>query len=658
MSEFEKTNQPLQQLNKNTWPFAGTGAADLRTSSFNILVSSDLLTTSNFRVFYKEWVCNPIPNERKQVFIPFIEIKNIEIPPMYSQLEILQHSGCYDFTSLFQFIKSMGAWLFLTSDEKKAEEVIKSSRETKTFVRVYRLDSEGKLKNYVPLGFSKNKPDFKAFDMPRKISAIKKVIRKSQISPQKGDVVFSSDNQPIKLYDEFLSNPQSITYQTSRPGSQAKIYQAQWLTISYFEDKAKLMLEKPIHCEGICWPIDILRNSDGEFVGILVPAAKGYQLKQQLMSQQGLEKTFPEWDRRKLTHLTKVILDKIAYLQDRNILFGLVNPSAIFVKDENHVYFAEMDTYQIQGYPILSYETVMQAPELQETSEKTRLYTKQQDNYEIALLTFMILMPGKFPYNKGNNKSISESIKKMNFAFRYGKQIEEHGAKEYFGLWRFAWSHLGNDMKQAFYFTFQKGQAFSTPEKRRDVRFWQRKVGELEQELASPYDVESLKIFPRTFKRFSGTKTIRCIKCGIDHPDFYYKYPERGICNSCLGQPSQTYFVCKTCNKSFYYDFATLFKYERLVETKNFSMPTHCPYCRSDKRKCAGCGEYVPVYRLNENGLCFECAEKARKQIVKRYYGKCGHLIELNQGQVDFFMNKFGNLPQRCEQCRKMRRNG
>lgn len=425
-----------------------------------------------------------------------------------------------------------------------------------------------------------------------------------------------------------------------------------------FEDKAKRMVEKAIKYEGICWPTDILHNAEGEFVGILVPASDGYQLKQQLMSQQGLETYFPEWDRKKLTHLTKTILDKIIYLQDRNVLFGIVNSSAIFVKDENHVYFAEMDTYQIEGFPILSNEKVMQAPELQDSNDGMCLYTKQQDNYEIALLIFMILMPGKFPYNKGKNRNLSESVKRMNFAFRYGRQGEEHGAKEYFGLWRFVWSHLGNDLKQAFYYTFQNGMPFSTPESRRDARFWLRKVSELENELSDPYDTESLKIFPRTFKRFSGTKTIKCIKCGIDHPDFYYRYPEKRICNSCLGQPSETHFVCKTCNKSFYYDFGTLFKYENLVETKQFSMPTHCPYCRSDKRKCKRCGELVPTYRLNDEGLCFDCAKIVRNQISKRYYGKCGHVIELTQGQVDFYMKKFGELPQRCEQCRAKRRNG
>lgn len=656
----DKEGQSAQYPNKsrkNTWPFSGVSAADIIKTNYNVMITADLLTTPSFKLFYLEWSKNRLLSDNKQIIIPSIELKDTSIPSLYDELYVFQRSGSYDYVSLLRNMKSMGAWLFLTCDYRKAEDAIKASRESGAYIRVYRLDREGKLRNYRPLESNRKVSYADAFTMPNQISPVRRLKRKNGTAPITHDIVYTSDNQPIKLGNEFMSNPQSITYQTNKLGMQAKIYQSQWLTISYFEDKAKRMVEKAIKYEGICWPTDILHNAEGEFVGILVPASEGYQLKQQLMSQQGLETYFPEWDRKKLTHLTKTILERIIYLQDRNILFGIVNPGAIFVKDENHVYFAEMDTYQIEGFPILSNEKVMQAPELQDSNDGMRLYTKQQDYYEIALLIFMILMPGKFPYNKGKNRNLSESVKRMNFAFRYGRQGEEHGAKEYFGLWRFVWSHLGNELKQAFYYTFQNGKSFSTPESRRDARFWLKKVSELENELSNPYDTESLKIFPRTFKRFSGTKTIKCIKCGIDHPDFYYRYPEKRICNSCLGQPSETHFVCKTCNKSFYYDFGTLFKYEKLVETKQFSMPTHCPYCRSDKRKCKRCGELVPTYRLNDEGLCFDCAKIVRNQIAKRYYGKCGHVIELTQGQVDFYMKKFGELPQRCEQCRAKRRN-
>lgn len=666
MDMYDRERNALKNANgrsekKTKWPSSGTGAIDILKTDFLVMVAADLLVTAEFQMFYQEWVLNVPYGKDKQLFVPSLEFKDASVPSVCRGMKILQYNSCNDYVSLFRHIKSLGTWLFFTGNERKMESIIKAAKEAGMYIRIYGLDREGRLKNNKVSLKEEQKSrlsDADIFSLPSEISPIRKVVRRTQRVLGEGDIAYTSERQLIRLGEEFISNPQSITYQTDKQGVQAKIYQAPWLTISYFEDKTKKMIEKNIRCEGICWPIDLLYNAEGEFIGVLVPAAEGFQLKQQMMSQQGLEKYFPNWDRRCLTHLTKVILDKIVYLQDRNVLFGLVNPNAIFVKDEDHVYFTEMDTYQIEGYPVLSHERVMQAPELQDVNEEMRLYSKQQDNYEIALLVFMLLMPGKFPYNKGNHKNISESIKNMNFAFRYGKQGEEHGAREYFGLWRFVWSHLGNDLKQAFYYTFQHGQAFSTPEKRRDARFWQKKVSELEQELNNPYDKESLRIFPRTFKRFSGTKTIQCAKCGIDHPFFYYKYPDRKICNSCLGKPSQTHFVCKSCGKYFYYDFGTLFKYERLVETRDFHMPTHCPYCRADKRKCVSCGKLVPAYRIDDKGMCFDCAKQARERIVKRYSCKCGKEIILTQGEVDFYMGKFGRLPQRCKQCRESRRSG
>lgn len=653
--------KPVKKSQPNLWPPYGANAAAILKADCQVMTAADILTASGFQTFYREWELNTDPDEGKKIFIPNMEFKEVGRSSLHRNMRILLYNQCDDYISLFRYLKGKGNWMFLTNDEEKKESIIKAAKEAGTFIRVYGLDQAGRLKN------SENRKSqahesrdtlspIQAFALTNQILPIKKVEKPAGNVPGRGETAYTSSGEPVKLGEEFFSNPQSITYQTDRQGFQAKIYQGKWLSISYFEEKGKRMLEKPARFEGVCWPTELLYNEEEEFVGLLVPAAEGFQLKQQLMSQQGLEENFPDWDRRELTHLVKVILDKIIYLQDRNILFGLVNPGAIFVKDADHVYFVEMDTYQIEGYPILSYEKAMQAPELQDVSEGMRLYTKQQDNYEIALLVFMVLMPGKFPYNKGNSRDISESIKNMHFAFRYGKQGDEHGAREYFGLWRFAWSHLGNDLKQAFYNTFQYGQAFSTPEKRRNARFWQKKIIELEQELENPYDKESLRIFPRTFKRFSGTKTIRCGRCGIDHPDFYYKYPEKRICNSCLGQPSGTHFVCKSCGKSFYYDFGTLFKYEKLVETKDFSMPTHCPYCRSDKQKCTVCGKLVPVYRINSEGLCIDCAKSAREKIAIRYSCKCGRTIELTQGEYDFHMERFGHLPKLCKQCKDNRR--
>ena len=652
---YEKpSKQSTTSVKENHWPFPGASATDLIKTHYRILIDAELFNTPGFRIFYQEWVGNTLYTERKLLFMSALDCANTHNLAAFSGVKVLRYTDCEDYVTFFRIIKKMGTWLYLTTNKSNTDTIFNACRDSKIYLRIYTLDDNGKLRNCKVTSKKSNtdvniiSQNVDAFGVSTQIAPIRKVIRRSHSIPSTGDTVYTSDGKAFQLGEEFISNPQSITYQTNYANFQGKIYQPEWLNISYYEDKANRMLEKPMRCKGICWPLDILRNADGEFVGLLLPAAQGHQLKQQLMSQQGLEKHFPTWNRSNLTHLTRVILEKIEYLQERNVIFGLVNPSSIFVQDEDHVYFVDMDAYQIEGYPILSFERVLQAPELQDIPSSMRLYTQQEDNYGVALLTFMLLMPGKFPYNKGRNKDISTSIKNMSFAFRYGRNGEEHGTKEYFGSWRFVWSHLGNDLKQAFHNTFQRDQLYSLPEKRRNAKFWRIKVSDLERELNNPYDQESLRIFPRTFKRYSGTQTIRCIKCGINHPNFYYRFPNKEICNSCLGKPSTTYFECKSCNKSFYYDFATLFKYEELVTKKSFAMPTHCPYCRSDKRKCNHCGKTVPVYRLNNDGVCIDC----RNKVVTTYYCKCGNTISLTQGQYDFHMKKFGRLPQRCDRCK------
>lgn len=642
---------------QNKWPSSGTGAQDLLKMSYYILIDGEITNQNAFQAFYIDWIRNDVLSE-KNMFVLNLRSEKSTVSANWQGIRLLQYAKYED--CIPEIKAKGGAWIYITQNAQKAETICEIFKMARVLVRVYQMDQEGKLQNY-RRQYKEKKSTYRtlegAFELTSNLCEVTSVAGISGSVPTKMDYVYDSQQRMIQLKNEFISNPQSITYETSLDGLQAKIYQKQWLQISYFKDKVQKMLEKPINVEGICWPKDFLYDEQKKFVGILVPKSEGYQLKQDLMSQTGIQTNFPNWDRKDLTHLVRVILEKIVYLQNRNVIFGLLNTSAIFVKDIDHVYFADMDSYQIEGYPILTHERVLQAPELQNEDTSLRLYTKQQDNYEIALLVFMLLMPGKFPYNKGNNADISKSIEKKMFAFRYGEGGKvEHGAREYFGLWRFVWSHLGNDLKKAFYFTFQNGQAYSLPEQRKYANFWLNKVKALEEELKNPYDRESLKIFPRTFKRYSGMKTIRCQKCQIDHPDFYYKYPEKQICNSCLGKPSETHFECKSCHKIYYYDYLTLFKYEKLAKTKGFSMPTHCPYCRSDRELCkGGCNKTVPLYRLNKYGKCPECAAK----IVRRYQCRdCRKWIELTQSQVDFYREKSLNLPVRCEKCRRERNNG
>ena len=77
----------------------------------------------------------------------------------------------------------MGNWIFLTEDDSKAEIVINASKEAGSYLRVYGLDQNGKLKNRRPPEY-KTIPNVDAFSLTNRILPIRKMIRKNQLTPR------------------------------------------------------------------------------------------------------------------------------------------------------------------------------------------------------------------------------------------------------------------------------------------------------------------------------------------------------------------------------------------------------------------------------------------------------------------------------------------
>ena len=109
-------------------------------------------------------------------------------------------------------------------------------------------------------------------------------------------------------------------------------------------------------------------------------------------------------------------------------------------------------------------------------------------------------MPGKTPYAKEKNADMAQSIANMRFPFSWSGQPGNRDVDRPSGRWRFVWSHLGS-LKGDFYNTFMCGKEFNAPEKRKSARFWLHEVQALRKDLEHPYDMESLELFPKTFKR-------------------------------------------------------------------------------------------------------------------------------------------------------------
>lgn len=271
-----------QYRNSDRWPKAGASASDLLKAYNYLLVDADLMESIGFQKFYSEWVS--VYGNRRRIYIQTLSGDTTRVPPGCSMIQPLQAARLDEYPAV---LRGLGKnWLYLTKSSEKAEAMRSAVFHSGVYLRVYGLDDEGKLESYRPpmkekrqTVFSDREDNLDRYGLPNKIVPINRVAFRSPSVPAERDSVYDSSRRSVLLGSEFSSNPQSITYQTNISGMQAKIYQKEWLQISYFKDKAERMIRTPLNMEGICWPTDLLYNANGEFVGILVPKAEGLQSK-------------------------------------------------------------------------------------------------------------------------------------------------------------------------------------------------------------------------------------------------------------------------------------------------------------------------------------------------------------------------------------------
>ena len=91
------------------------------------------------------------------------------------------------------------------------------------------------------------------------------------------------------------------------------------------------------------------------------------------------------------------------------------------------------------------------------------------ENFAVATLLFMIMLPGKPPYSQQGGEDPINNIIRMDFSYPLG---DSSNKKTPDGPWRYIWSHLTYDLKNAFYNTFRQGGEYSTESKRLTVNDW------------------------------------------------------------------------------------------------------------------------------------------------------------------------------------------
>ena len=306
------------------------------------------------------------------------------------------------------------------------------------------------------------------FNIAKKVTSISDEKLKITNLPKENEVAYTKENKAIKLLREVASGGEGIIYTTDTQYV-AKIYKNENNTRRKYE-KLQKMVRKKLNCEGVCYPVELLYNKNKDFIGYLMPEAKGYEIAKSIFIPKLLLKKFPSWKKKDTVELCITILNKIKYLHDRNIIIGDINPRNILVSSPKEVYFVDTDSYQIEEFPCPVGMSPFKAPEILDKKEfRNFLRTKGNENFAMGTLLFMIMLPGKPPYAQQGGENMDENILKMNFSYPFEKKSTQ---KTPAGSWGYIWSHLPYRLKKEFYHTFMKDGDFSKEKSRLSVDNW------------------------------------------------------------------------------------------------------------------------------------------------------------------------------------------
>ncbi len=694
----EKRND--NSVSRIFWPRYGTQIDELVSNrQIRVFVDAAFISSDKFGIFSDRWRAGKgAGNVGNVYFVPGFEKAKLTSEQKQS-LKNGDYKEWYS-TSFEECFKSFHdrnvrcAIIFLTTSMENGLVAQKAAREANANMRWYGLDANGcicSLSTGEKAPHSKEIAEKKVFQWTDQMVRISKRPSPSRVPGQGETVIANSNKAMFRLMKPLMSNHNSITYSTSNGEYCAKIYTVANLQIDIWENKADRMIRERVQIPGVCWPMDKLMNESGQFVGILVPTAQGIQLTRSVFNgATGMSQAFPGWKREDLCTLADTILTIVMQMHKAGIYFGCLNPATIYIVNPKEVYLVDSDSWQIEGYPAVSRNRTFTPPELIKTGSKQAFFTPDQEYYQIALLVFMIMMPGKFPYALRKSDSEEESIAEKSFAFGIGSNMRRsRDAERPQGVWRIAWDHLPYSMCNLFYSTFHANGKYSAPGTRPNDYEWRRAINGYLKELDGNNSSDSHNVFPKTFRRDGKRVFARCSVCGQEHPEFYFLknlYVNKQkvdvwsmgyrICLPCAEDKSDVSFTCKCCDRKYFYTNRTKLMHAIGKSEFGWANQKWCGSCKKRTTKCSGCGKEIPIYQMREftdkkrnltRTVCSDCFGSLINQAKKEQEawknsvhtdGRCricGRSFTITNGEAEFFSKKGFDLPTKCPNCRGKR---
>ncbi len=347
-----------------------------------------------------------------------------------------------------------------------------------------------------------------------------------------------------------------------------KIFNQRSRTQHRFE-KVQLLVERELWESGICFPSAIAQDAQGAFLGyVMRTAVGGKNLRETITNRVAFKNSYPDWRKEHLVEVCLSFLKRVQAMHNLNILIGDVNEANLMVSPNKDVWIIDTDSCQFEGYVCPVGWPEFTAPEL---TNYEKLRTLNNELFSVAMVLFMIMMTGRFAYDRadvpstGHDDLTAYLIKEAKFPYTLTENRVRRGdGDEPFGDAKYMWSHLDYRVKKLFWHTFHHDG--SRYKNRPSVEEWISVFKSYKSSLENTdkwQDPMSHDVYPIRHKAFNPEITILdCPKCGRENGISGWKNDgddEKipAICNVCApkceacGDPDQygtrVDGLCKAC---------------------------------------------------------------------------------------------------------------
>lgn len=244
-----------------------------------------------------------------------------------------------------------------------------------------------------------------------------------------GSLLIGSNAKVYQLESELGSGGEGIVYKTNVPGIAVKIYRNPTAEI---ERKVRYMVSCPVdsyakdgtHTPVIAWPMDVL-SENGQFVGYAMPLVND-TIPIYTLCRSGDEARRFFKDYSWLTHLGVAfnLANTVKYLHSVDCIVGDMNSKNIVVHRNGLITFLDADSFDLtnpvtgERFPCTVGRPEFLPPELQGRNLNKASFTKESDDFSLAIHLFRLLLHNRHPYDVkvNSNESRNESRQEYNIS--------------------------------------------------------------------------------------------------------------------------------------------------------------------------------------------------------------------------------------------------